>query len=141
MRRPSIQIAISSAIIVTTLAAAPSKPNPSDAFDVYLQQVAKGVRNCGRTYSGATDRGKVDACVMAAFAAQEPFVVRYDQMGIDSVVAKALFLSREKLLSILYYDGPGSEVHPCIQFVPCGSPKVLKAMSGIRVECANAEEM
>ena len=141
MRHPVIQIAISAVLIIPSLAAAPPKPTSRDAFDVYLQQVAKGVRDCGRTYSGATDRGTVDTCVLAAFAAQEAFVVRYDQQGIDSIVATALFLSRERLLTILYYDGQGSEVHPCVQWVPCGSPKLVKAKMGIRVECANAEEL
>ncbi len=141
MRCPLAQVFVSAAIIAPALGAPSPKPHRADAFDVYLRGVSKGTRNCGSTDESAIDRSTVDTCVMASIAAQEPFVARYNQRGVDSIVAKALYLSREKVLSIFYYDGPGSETNPCVQLMTCGSPRVIKLNNRIRVECTNVDDL
>ena len=132
---------LAAGVAVANSPAAPSRSDASDALDLFFQQAGSGLRNCGRTHSMAKDRAATDECVLAAFAAREPFFVRYDQLGVDSIVAEGLMLSRSKQLSILHFDSYSCNGLSCVRVEPCGSPRISKTKDGIRVACASAYEM
>ena len=114
---------------------------PADGFDVYLKEVGEGLRNCGRVTPDAKDRGRVDDCVVQSFATGTPFVVRFDQRGIDSDVAEGLFLSRSKQLIVLHFDNWSCLDPRCTVGERCENAKIIRTKSGNRVECRNAYEM
>ena len=92
-------------------------------LDDDLRQFAgDDARDCGTTGSAET-RGPVDECVAEAFEAGEPFIARYERMGIDSKLVTAQ-ASNGQDIKVFQWDsapcgGPGcdpvTDVHSCLE--------------------------
>ena len=121
-------------LFVTTFAEA-----GGDGFDEYFARAARGPRDCGRVGIPGADRVEADRCVLASFTARQPFFVRYDKLGFDSIVADGLLLTRDKTLLVLQFDSMGCP--QCVTPSLCGAPKLTKTDRGLLVECKNKYEM
>lgn len=83
-------------------------------------------RDCG-VVTPSDDRAKVDACVVEAFEAGEPFIARYERQGTDSKVIVALAANTEGKVKLFQWDsapcgGPGCD--PVTDVQSCEGPEL-----------------
>ena len=108
-----------------------------EKFDGYFQKAAaSGYRNCGTVSIGGANRETVDSCVQEAFKERRPFFVRYDQLGIDSIVAEGLLFSEAKVLTVVVFDSWSCSTPYCASPVTCNSPRITKTGTGLHVQCS-----
>src|SRR5947209_11349176 len=91
--------------------------------------------NCGTVAIGA-DRAAVDACVMHAFAAHQPFYARYDEQGIDSKLAYLVAGDASGRIFTFNWDGDpsgGSKSHETVDQYECRGPSVNA--DGTQITC------
>jgi hypothetical protein len=116
---------------------------PTDFLERHSRLLAgsSGI-DCGRV-SVRADPAPATKCALRAQAKRKPFRVRYDQMGVDSIVALAMVRTPAGSLSVLHYDsdpsGGGGELHGFIYPTPCPEPVHLWVNPKGRVDCFHNE--
>jgi hypothetical protein len=74
------------------------------------------------------DRGDVDNCVQSAFLAHKPFVARYEEQGMDSVLAIGIAATPQRQFYFLTYNSDpsgGSKTGERIRIRPCRGEKAI----------------
>lgn len=104
--------------------------------DDLRQFAGNSARDCG-TVTVADERTDTDACVVAAFEAGEPFIARYERMGIDSKVVTAVASNTDGKIKVFQWDsapcgGPGCD--PVTDVQNCNEPTLNPAASESRDE-------
>jgi hypothetical protein len=98
-------------------------------------------RDCG-TVTAADERTATDACVVEAFEEGEPFIARYEQMGIDSKVVMAVASNTDGRIKVFQWDsapcgGPGcdavTDVRNCNE--PMLNPAVSESRDVLPISC------
>jgi hypothetical protein len=129
-------------------AVAPTPPKPPlekerrDSLDRRLV-ASSGGRDCGRVRLDGSNRREVDSCVKTCFESHEYFHARYDQRGIDSVVARGV-VSYSNGLWIFDYDSMGAGEpgqFPGTFAYQCQKPKLVSENRGLKFICVNEYEM
>ncbi len=91
----------------------------------------ESARDCGSVAPDG-DRADADACVAEAFDAGDPFIVRYERMGIDSKVISGLAANAEGTVKLFQWDsapcgGPGCD--PVTDVQVCEGPTLTEQTS------------
>jgi hypothetical protein len=120
----------------------PLKRDSRDSLDRRLAAASAG-RDCGRVRLDGRNRDEVDSCVKSCFESHEYFHARYDQRGIDSVVARGV-VSHSNGLWIFDYDSMGAgepAQFPGTFAYQCQKPKLISGNRGLKFICVNEYEM
>ena len=99
--------------------------------DDLRQFAGNAARDCG-TVTVTDERTSTDACVVEAFEAGEPFIARYERMGVDSEVVTAVASNSEGRIKVFQWDsapcgGPGCDAVTDVR--NCNEPSLNPAMS------------
>ena len=96
-------------------------------LDDDLRQFAGAdARDCGTSGSAET-RGPVDECAAEAFEAGEPFIARYERMGVDSKVVTAQASNSAGDVKVFQWDSApcgGSGCDPVTDVQSCLEPSL-----------------
>jgi len=124
--------------------------NPADdhaspeLLDNRLRVIAgPGARDCGRLPLRSTDKGPAN-CARHAIESRQPFYVRFDDFGVDSIVASAMAGDAGGNVFLIDFDSMGidSDWLPSGATMPDGfHTKVIPCSQPVRVRMTRAREL
>ena len=130
----------SALLVLVALPACSSSDRTCDADGLARAAAGDNAIACGTVAIGA-DRSAVDACVLHAFTAHQPFYARYDMQGIDSKGARLEAGDASGRVFLLTWDGDpsgGSQTHETVDQVECTSPNIDLTANNAGFTCASA---